>query len=168
MDTIMRETMRDTVRETLRDMGEIVVFPPAIFMISLAVGLGFDSWWPAAVLPNGLQYGLGAGLIGASLILAAFVFRSFHQSATSFDTGLPDTKLITTGPYRFSRNPLYLAMLAMFAGIAMAVNSLWVLGLTLPLFAIVHYGVVRAEERCLEASFGAVWRDYAASVGRWM
>ena len=168
MDTIMRETMRDTMRDTLRDMGEIVVFPPAIFMISLAVGLGFDSWWPAAVLPNGLQYGLGAALIGASLILSAFVFRSFHQAATGFDTGRATTKLITTGPFRFSRNPMYLAMLAMFAGIAVALDSLWVLGLTLPLFAVVHYGVVRPKERCLEASFGAAWRDYAASVGRWL
>ncbi len=164
MDSIMRETMRDTMRET----GEIVVFPPAIFMISLAVGIGFDSWWPAAVLPNGLQYGLGAVLIGASLILAALVFQSFHAAAASFEPGRPATKLITTGPFRLSRNPMYLAMLAMFAGIGVAVDSLWVLGLTLPLFVVVHYGVVRAEERSLEASFGSAWRDYAAAVGRWL
>ena len=164
----MRDTTRETMRDTWRDMGEIVVFPPAIFMISLAVGLGFDSWWPAAVLPSGLQYGLGIALIGASLILAASVFHSFHRVPNSFDTGRPARQLISTGPFRYSRNPMYLAMLAMFAGIGVAVDSLWVLGLTLPLFAIFHYGVVRAEEYRLEASFGAVWRDYAASVGRWL
>jgi protein-S-isoprenylcysteine O-methyltransferase Ste14 len=153
---------------TLRDTAEIVVFPPAIFLIALAVGIGLDSWWPAAALPRGLQYGLGTALIGAGLIVAAFAWHSINQAATSFDTGRPATKLVTTGPFRYSRNPMYLAMLSLFAGIGVAVDNLWILGLTPALFAIVHYGVIRPEEHCLEARFGAAYRDYAATVGRWL
>ncbi len=80
----------------------------------------------------------------------------------------PTTTIIRTGPYGWSRNPIYVAMTVASAGIAILANSLWMLALLVPTVAVVHYGVVLREERYLEARFGDAYREYRASVRRWI
>ncbi len=71
-------------------------------------------------------------------------------------------------PFRRSRNPLYVALTLMYVGLALLTNSLWVLALLVPVLLILHYGVVRREERYLEAKFGEAYRGYRARVRRYL
>jgi protein-S-isoprenylcysteine O-methyltransferase Ste14 len=76
--------------------------------------------------------------------------------------------LLTTGIHGWSRNPMYVGMFLLYAGIGMAAGSPWVLVLALPLLIILHYVVVAREEAYLEQRFGDAYRDYKARVRRWL
>ena len=78
------------------------------------------------------------------------------------------TALVTEGPFQFSRNPIYLALTLIYCGIGMAADSGWVLGLVVPVLAVMRYGVIAAEERYLEAKFGEAYRHYKGHVRRWL
>jgi protein-S-isoprenylcysteine O-methyltransferase Ste14 len=73
-----------------------------------------------------------------------------------------------TGPFAFSRNPLYVARTLLYLGLAFAMNTPWPLLTLLPLLGIMHYAVIRREERYLDAKFGNAYRRYQARVGRWL
>jgi protein-S-isoprenylcysteine O-methyltransferase Ste14 len=75
---------------------------------------------------------------------------------------------VATGPFRFSRNPLYVALTLIYVGLALLTNALWVLVLIVPVLLLMHYGVVRREERYLEAKFGDAYRAYRSSVRRYL
>ena len=80
----------------------------------------------------------------------------------------PATALATAGPYRVSRNPIYLALTLFYLGVGLAAGSLWVVVLAGPALLVMHLGVVRREERYLERRFGAAYLDYARRVRRWI
>lgn len=92
----------------------------------------------------------------------------FRSARTSFDVRKPTTVLITDGPFRFSRNPGYLALSLLYAGIAVIADSLWVLALLAPALFVMHYGVIAREELYLERKFGSQYLEYKARVRRWL
>jgi protein-S-isoprenylcysteine O-methyltransferase Ste14 len=81
---------------------------------------------------------------------------------------LPTTALVAAGPFRFSRNPLYVALTLVYVALALLTNALWVLVLIVPVLFVTHYGVVRREERYLEAKFGDAYRAYRSRVRRYL
>jgi protein-S-isoprenylcysteine O-methyltransferase Ste14 len=83
-------------------------------------------------------------------------------------TWMPTTALVTGGPYRISRNPIYLALTLVYLGLALAWGSLWPVVLLAPLLIVMRYGVIGREERYLEARFGDAYRAYRAAVRRWI
>ena len=127
-----------------------IVAPPFIYLIALRVGVRLDFLWPVALLPNGVQYAAGSAVIAASLVIAVAARREFGKVRTSFSPFDPATALVTSGPYRFSRNPGYLALTLAYIGISVAADIVWMLALLLPALAIVLYGVIAREERYLE------------------
>ena len=89
-------------------------------------------------------------------------------AGTNVPSKLPTTTIVDTGPFRFTRNPIYVGMMLGLIGLAIAFNSLWLL-MTLALFAlIIRYGVITREEAYLERKFGDVYRRYRARVRRWL
>ena len=111
--------------------------------------------------------------IAASLMLigiAAFSagVRSFSRAATPLPTNQPARALVTTGIYRWTRNPIYLAFFLAYCGIGMVVRNPWILIPTLPLAVIIRSGVVAREEAYLERRFGDAYRDYKARARRWL
>ncbi len=80
----------------------------------------------------------------------------------------PSTAIITTGPFRYSRNPAYVALTLLCVGLGVLLDNPWILVLLLPAVLLVHFGVVRREERYLERRFGEEYRRYKASVRRWL
>ena len=90
------------------------------------------------------------------------------QAGTNINPLQPATSLVTTGPFRFSRNPLYLSLTLLFAGLSLILNSLWGLIALAPVLAILHFGVILREERYLEAKFGESYRQYRTQVRRWL
>ena len=78
------------------------------------------------------------------------------------------TTIVDTGPYRFTRNPIYLAMVLGLIGLAIAFNTLWLLLVPVPFALVTRYGVIAREEAYLDRKFGDVYRRYRSRVRRWL
>ncbi len=76
--------------------------------------------------------------------------------------------VVTDGAFRYSRNPTYLSLTLLYVGVALVLNSLWVLMMVVPAVAVTHWGVVLREERYLESKFGEEYRRYTQRVRRWI
>ena len=150
------------------DRPGVVAPPPLIYLFFLVLGLAADFAWPLAVLPRAAQYAAGVALIAPALAILAVTVRRFRRAGTSFDVRKPATALITDGPFRFSRNPIYLAMSLAHAGLAVLIDSPWILALLAPALVVMQYGVIRREERYLDRKFGDEYRRYKDTVRRWL
>ena len=80
----------------------------------------------------------------------------------------PTTALVTEGPFRYSRNPIYVALTLLYLGVASLVNALWILLLVMPVLLIIRYGVIAREDVYLTWNFGEAYRQYMAQVQRWL
>ena len=111
---------------------------------------------------------IAATLILIGIALFAAGVRNFSRAETPLPTNQPARVLVTTGIHGRTRNPVYLGFFLMYVGIGLAVHSLWILVLTMPIAAAIRYGVVAREEAYLERRFGDIYRDYKARVRRWV
>jgi protein-S-isoprenylcysteine O-methyltransferase Ste14 len=151
-----------------RDAPGVIAIPPLIYVGFLALGFAVDWLVPAAFLPDGVQYAAGLALIAAGAAIVVPVVRGFRGAGTNLDVRKPATALVTAGPFRFSRNPAYVALSLLHAGIAVMADNPWALGLLAPALLVMHFGVILREERYLERKFGAEYLRYKASVRRWL
>jgi len=142
--------------------------PPVFFGIALAVGFVLDAIWPQPILPQTIQYIVGFPLIVLSILAALTVVREFRRHKTNLDVHKPTTAIIATGPFRFSRNPVYLSLVVLVTGIAVAVDSYWLLITMLPAIAVVHKFVILREEAYLTRKFGDDYLSYKSGVRRWL
>jgi protein-S-isoprenylcysteine O-methyltransferase Ste14 len=110
----------------------------------------------------------GAALIIGGATLVVLARRELAQHGQPTDPGLPTGKIVTTGVFSISRNPLYLGGICILLGIGLALNLPWVFLLLLPALVVCHYVLIVPEEKYLAAKFGEEYRGYAASVHRWM
>ena len=158
---------RDPMNES-PEVAELGVFrPPLIYLASIATGLALHWAWPRPLMADVPARPLGGALVLASLLLLGFSVQRFRAAGTPVPARKPTTAIVRTGPYQFSRNPIYLAFSLLQLGIAIWVGSWWLVATLAAAIAIIHYVVVPKEERYLEARFGAEYRDYQASVRRW-
>lgn len=159
---------RQAAEINTNDAPGIIAPPPLIYLSLLAAGLLLDWRYPFAFLPGGLTLPLGAQLIAFGVLCAVPAFLAMRRAGTAVNPYRPTTAIVTDGPYRYTRNPLYLALALFYAGIASFANSTWAI-LLLPIaLAIIHYGVIRREEKYLERKFGAEYLRYKNSVRRWI
>ena len=150
------------------DTAGVIAPPPVIYLTSLVIGLVFRALVPTPFLPRGLAFMLGAILIAIAVWLSVWGVRVMHRAGTSEKTSLPTTALVTTGPFRYSRNPLYVSLTLAYLGIAVAAQSLWALALLIVVLAVMLRGVIGREERYLERRFGADYLRYKERVRRWI
>jgi protein-S-isoprenylcysteine O-methyltransferase Ste14 len=149
----------------------VVGRPILFFPTAILVGLALDRLLPlpfAIPEADGVPWIVAGSLILIGLVLFAAGVRNFSRAATPLPTNQPARVLVTTGIYRWTRNPIYLGFFLVYGGIGVATQSPWVLILTLPLAVTVRYGVVAREEAYLERRFGDAYRDYRARVRRWL
>jgi protein-S-isoprenylcysteine O-methyltransferase Ste14 len=166
----------NTVAQDERGPGIAGVIARPILLFPTAVVLGFALdhllRLPFPISRIGMVYWISATIAGSLILIGIAIFaagvRSFSRAATPLPTNQPARALVTTGIYRWTRNPIYLAFFLMYGGIGMAVRSPWILLLVLPLAVIVRYGVVAREEAYLERRFGDAYRDYKARIRRWL
>ena len=154
--------------QSTKDAPNVIAMPPLIYLAFLAVGLLLDYLFPVPVLPNSIQYAVGFGMIIATGLVMPFVLLEFRKAETQFDPRKPTTAIITTGPYRFSRNPSYVSLTMLYLGIAIAADSVWVLAGLIPTLVVMHYGVILREEEYLEAKFSEEYLRYKNTVRRWL
>ena len=150
------------------DTAGVIAPPPVIYLTSLVIGLVFRALVPTPFLPRGLAFMLGAILIAIAVWLSVWGVRVMHRAGTSEKTSLPTTALVTTGPFRYSRNPLYVSLTLGYLGIAVAAQSLWALALLIVVLAVMLRGVIGREERYLERRFGEDYLRYKGRVRRWI
>ena len=146
----------------------VVAPPPLIYSGALAIGLLANRRYRLAFLPRGLSRVLGWPLLAGGLAIGALGFREMKRAGTNVDPREPTTAIVTGGPYRFTRNPLYLSMTLMYGGITTLANALPA-ALLLPIVLhVMRRGVIEREERYLEGKFGDEYLDYKARVRRWI
>lgn len=148
-----------------KDNPGVIAPPPLIYLAGLAIGFALDRFWP---LDFDRYLSAGIVLIGLGIALMAIGIREFKRAKTDFLPIRPTVRIITTGPFRVTRNPLYLAMTLIYAGIGAASGILWVFFLLVPVLAVMHYGVIAREERYLERKFGDEYLAYKRRVRRWL
>lgn len=140
--------------------------PPIIYLIAILVGLVLHFAWPMRFVPS-LARPFGALIAAFAVTLFMWSIRTFRSAGTPVPGNQPTTTIVKVGPYRFSRNPVYLAFSLFQTGIALGVNDAWILITLLPAVAIISFVVIPREERYLEARFSEEYATYKANVRRW-
>jgi protein-S-isoprenylcysteine O-methyltransferase Ste14 len=142
--------------------------PPLVYMTSLVSGAVMHLAMPLPFLRATLAVALGVPLVGVAIALFSYSVAQFRAAGTPVPARKPTTVIVRTGPYHFSRNPIYLAFSVFQLGIAISVNSVWLLATLVGAVALIHYVVIPREEQYLERKFGAQYLDYKAAVRRWV
>lgn len=119
-------------------------------------------------LPGIARIVLSVVILAPALALGLWGERTMHGAGTNVDPSKPSTAIVTSGPFRFTRNPLYLFLIGIYLGVTVAVASAWPFVFLVPMLLVLHFGIVRREERYLEAKFGERYRAYKARVRRWL
>ena len=142
--------------------------PPLLYAEAFIVVLVLRWFWPAPIF--GRPLGLWAGLAVVALGIGTAIWgrRTMQAAGTNIDPMLPATTIVTSGPFRFSRNPLYVALTLLYLGLSVAVDTWWGLVVLIPLLLIMHRGVVLREEAYLEKKFGEIYRLYRSTVRRYL
>ena len=150
------------------DTAGVLMRPPLLFLVSIALGCTLEWARSLPIVPGPLERTLGAPLIASAALLFALAVREFQAAGTPLPTRRPTTRIVRTGPYRFSRNPIYLSFTLLHLGVALWVNGGWLLVTLAVTLVVLTYGVIVREERYLARRFGQEYLAYKASVRRWV
>jgi protein-S-isoprenylcysteine O-methyltransferase Ste14 len=154
--------------ESTADHPGVIVFPPFLMGGAMVLGAIFEWLRPFPLMPRLPARIAGVVLLIASALLARAAKAAMTRVGTNVRPDRPSTALALDGPYRRTRNPIYIAGMGVCLGVACLVNSLWSVLLILPLALVLHWGVVLREERYLTAKFGDSYRALLARVPRWL
>jgi protein-S-isoprenylcysteine O-methyltransferase Ste14 len=151
------------------DTANVIVRAPIAWELAVRAGLALNWLMPLPFLPAAVSAGwLGAIVFAPAPALVAWAISTMTRAGSNVPTRLPTTTIVETGPYRFTRNPIYLGMVLGLIGLAISFNSLWLLMMLVPFALVIRYGVITREEAYLERKFGDVYRRYCALVRRWL
>ncbi len=162
----MENHISDTTDTT--DTAEVIAPPPTIPLAFLLAGGVLQRLLPAPLLPERVRYPVGIALIVAGFAGVGWFARTLEAADTPMAPYEPTRRIVTSGPYRFTRNPAYLSFNLIYAGIACLINSRWPLLLWPAMLKTLEAGVVEREERYLTATFGDEYRAYQGRVRRWL
>ena len=147
----------------------IIAPPPVLYVGLFLLGLAIHAVTPVKLFPSAVVPGiLGGVLLALSVAFARWAFLTMRKSGTTANPRKPSDALVTGGPFRFSRNPIYVAMTGLYLGLDLLANSAWPLLLLVPLLLLMEWGVIRREERYLSGKFGDPYREYQSRVRRWL
>ena len=149
----------------------IRVFPPLIAATGIALGLVLTFLYPVPIVePPTTRALLGLGIVffALFLLLAVSANVTFRRSGTPANPFVATKALAQHGPYRFTRNPMYLGLVLMTIGFALVMNSMWIVLMAVPVLLLLRNLVILKEERYLEELFGDEYRAYQKRVRRWL
>ena len=147
----------------------IIAPAPLLYLGTLTLGFYLQSVTPQSILADdGLHLILGAALLALATLLTVLSLLALRRKGTTPNPRKPASALVADGPFRYSRNPIYVAMTGLYLGIAFLSNAAWLLVLLIPLLALMDWGVIRREEVYLAKRFGKSYRNYQSRVRRWI
>ena len=151
------------------DNASTIIRPPVAWALAFVAGLGVDWLYPLRFVPLSVSViAAGGAVFAAGFALAIWAIMTIRNAGSQVETYKPTTAIVANGPYRFTRNPIYLGMFIGQAGLAIGFNSLWILAALAPFYLVIRYGVVAREETYLERKFGDIYLDYTTRVRRWI
>lgn len=147
-----------------------VIPPPVLFLACLIAGSVLQYQGPVSIAPYPMAVGLGVGvlLLAAAAVLGGWALREMLTRRTPVEPWKDPVHLVTSGPFRISRNPLYVTLTAVLLAIAVMANSLWLLASAVVLVLLLDTLVIRREEQILAEVFGDAYLAYKARVRRWV
>jgi len=151
-----------------KDSANVRGAPPLVLLALIAAGGLIHLLAPLAILPDSVPNAVGLLPIAAAIALFMLSVREFSRHNTPVRGSEPVMTIVASGPYRLSRNPIYLSMLVLQVGIALIVNSAWMFAAVAVMFAYLSLGVIAREESYLTGKFGEQYLRYKASVRRWV
>ncbi len=141
---------------------------PLLYGGAFAAGMAVHALTPASCPIPAVAAALGFVILVAGMLLAVWGKRTMRRAGTNVDPAMPALVLVENGPFRISRNPLYLARTLLYAGLALLANALWPLLALVPLLVLVQRRVIYPEERYMAATFGPAYEAYRGRVRRWI
>ena len=150
-----------------KDNAGVIAPSPAIYLIAILIGIMINYFSPCSFMPKSFQLPLGLFFLFFALILMALSLREFKKAGTNVNPNKPSTTIITSGPFRYTRNPLYVALSFVLIGVGIWLDNIWIITMLVPVLILMHYGVINREERYLTKKFGDKYLKYKESVPRW-
>jgi protein-S-isoprenylcysteine O-methyltransferase Ste14 len=146
----------------------LLLRPPLLFAAAIATGVVLHLAWPLSFTSRAARWPIGVSLSMGGLALFAAAIREFDAAGTPVPGRRSTTAIVRSGPYRFSRNPIYVAFALFHLGIAVSLASWWLLMTLAVSISVIAISVVPREECYLEARFGSTYSAYKSSVRRWL
>lgn len=150
------------------DSAHILAPPPFFFIIPLLIGTVIEYFVPTSLLPTLPSIIIGLLFSWSSLPFIILSLRSFYKVKTTFDARRTTTTLVTTGIYRISRNPAYLALVLIYIGLSFLINSIWIFIMVIAVIFSLQKFCIEREEKYLEKKFGSQYLEYKKQVRRWL
>ena len=141
--------------------------PPIIFLCAILLGIALSRPWPLRFVSRSVRL-LGPIVTACAVVLFLLSYGEFRQAGTSVRGSERSTTIVRTGPYRFSRNPIYLAFILFVLGLSVWLNNAWLLVTLVPAVGVIAMIVIPREERFLERNFKEEYSSYKAAVRRWL
>lgn len=144
---------------------------PWVFVLGYVAGLGLQVWLPYGTLSHEADWvssGAGAGLFALGVVIAGWGLTLFHRASTTTVPGERSKQLVTRGPYRLTRNPMYVGLTLAYLGEAGLLRQVWPLAALPPVLAYLQWMVIPLEEAKLREVFGAEYEAYREGVRRWI
>lgn len=151
-----------------KDSSNAIVRPPIAWALAFAVGFGLDWLYPLPFVPTSIpRIWCGATVFAIGFASALWAIVTIRKAGSRIETNMPTTVIVDNGPFRFTRNPVYLGMILGQIGLAIGFNSLWIFAMLVPFYLVIRYGVIAREEEYLERKFGEKYLAYKSRVRRW-
>jgi len=154
--------------ESRLDAPDVKIIPPLIYLTGLVIGLLVSVWVPTKILPSFLAWILGGVVVVCGAILAGSAISEFIYADTTVRPDRASSKLVIVGPYKITRNPMYVGLALVYAGISIADQSAWALIILPFVLAFIQRRAIEPEEAFLERHFGDSYVQYKRSVRRWI
>ena len=150
------------------DAPNVKIIPPLVYLAGIVIGFLATLWVPTSVVPNSVARTVGGILIFCGAVLAGSAISKFKDVGTTVRPDRATSTLVITGPYKITRNPMYLGLALVYLGITIAGQSVWALILLPVVLTVIQRRAIEPEEAFLEKRFGANYISYKEKVRRWL
>jgi protein-S-isoprenylcysteine O-methyltransferase Ste14 len=150
------------------DAPNVKIIPPLVYLAGLVIGLLASIWVPTRIVPSLLAWTLGGILVVFGALLAGSAILKFKDAGTTVRPDRASRTLVIVGPYKITRNPMYLGLALVYAGISIADQSVWTLILLPIVLTIIQRRAIELEETFLEKRFGTDYLRYKENIRRWI
>ena len=151
-----------------RDNPGFLLPPPLTYLLPLVFGLLLDRRIHLPFLPRSVARSLGWLLLGNGVLLSGWFNFTMRRTDTPINPRKPVSKLVTDGPFHYTRNPAYLSLALIYAGVAVLRNALWAILFLPVVLYVIGRDQIEREEQYLERVFGEEYLEYKTSVRRWV